>query len=399
MSASASRRGNVATSTRRRLTIVIGLTQTLAWATTYYLPAIITGAVATSLGASRAAVLGGFSWALLIAGLAAPRIGHAIERGSGRFVLAAGCGVMAAGLLLLATARGLPMLYLAWTVLGLGMAMGLYDAAFATIGRLLGQEARPSITGVTLMAGFASTIGWPAGSALVAFCGWRGTLVLYAAVQLAVNLPLILAFVPHAGAIRRTEPTVAVETPRDRPPRLAFLLLASFFTLRAAISAVFSVHAITLFHKLGLPLTQAVAVAALFGPFQVGGRLLEWSAGRFLNLFRGSLAGGALLPAGALALLAGAPPWLFAACYGMSNGILTISRGVLPMHLFGAKGYAALLGQLALPVLLAQAASPTLAAPLVTAWPAGWMFAATAAVSALAWLCLAAVPRPARQAA
>jgi hypothetical protein len=279
------------------------------------------------------------------------------------------------------------------------MAMSLYDAAFATIGRLLGHDARPAITGVTLMGGFASTIGWPAGSALVAFCGWRETLALYAAILLAVNLPLILAFVPRAGKTAMAGAAPAAETRTERSPRLAFLLLASFFTLRAGIGAVFSVHAITLFHELGLPLTQAVTVAALFGPFQVGGRLLEWSAARFLNPFRSSLAGGALLPAGALALLAGAPAPVFAACYGMSNGILTISRGVLPMHLFGAKGYATLLGQLALPVLLAQAASPTLVAPLVAGWPASWMFVGTAALSALAWLCLAAVPRPARQAA
>src|SRR5581483_3019735 len=113
-------------------------------------------------------------------------------------------------------AHGLAMLYLAWTVLGLGMAMGLYDAAFAMIGRLLGHDARPSITGVTLMGGFASTIGWPAGSALVAFYGWRETLVLYAAVQLAVSLPLILTFVPRAGQASQAEPAAVAEAVADR---------------------------------------------------------------------------------------------------------------------------------------------------------------------------------------
>ena len=84
----------------------------------------------------------------------------------------------------------------------------------------------------------------------------------------------------------------------------------------------------------------------------------------------------------------GAPPLGFAVLYGMSNGILTISRGVLPMYLFGAHGYATRLGKLALPQLVAQSLSPTLVAPLVATWPASSIFLWIGILAAVALLCL-----------
>ncbi len=169
---------------------------------------------------------------------------------------------------------------------------------------------------------------------------------------------------------------------------MVLILLAAFFSVRAGISAVVSVHALRLLQGVGLSAGAAVGVAALFGPSQVFGRVLEWSVARRFDPFATSVMGAVLLPAGAAALLAGAPPVAFAVGYGMSNGILTISRGTLPMHLFGARGYAIRLGRLALPALLAQAAAPTLITPLVLAWPATRIFAALGIAAVLALLCL-----------
>ena len=370
----------------RRLALVLGLTQTLAWATTFYLPAVIIRPVAAATGLSPTLLLGGFSWALLVAGLASPRVGRHIEHAGGRGVLALGTTVMAAGLLAMAAAPGLAGWYGGWTVTGVGMALGLYDAAFATIGRLLGQRARPAILGVTMMAEFASSVGWPMGVGLVHLLGWRATLLVDAAIQLGVNLPLLLTLVPRALPATPAAPAAPADPGRRRrgDGRGVLLLLGAFLCLRAAISAIVSVHALTLLRGIGLDTGGAVAVAALFGPFQVLGRIVEWGLGRWLDPLATAILGAVLLPAGVAALLGGAPALVFAAGYGMSNGILTITRGTLPMHLFGAQGYATRLGRLALPQLLAQALAPTMLTPLVLAWPARDVVGGVGAAAVLA---------------
>ncbi len=377
----------------RRLALVLGFTQTLAWATTYYIPAVIVGPAAATLHRSTTELLVGYSWSLLVAGLVSPRVGSWIDRHGGRGALATGTVVMATGLLVLAVWPGLVGWYVAWTVIGAGMALGLYDAAFATIGGLLGLEARPAIVGVTLLAGFASTVGWPVGVALVQRFDWRATAAIYAGVQLAVNLPLILALVPRA---RPPAPGHLASVPAQSGSSgglAALLLLGTFFCVRAAISAVVSVHALTLLHGLGLSAAAAVGVAALFGPSQVFGRVLEWVFARWIDPLTGSWMGAALLPLGVAGLLLGGPAVGFAVAYGMSNGILTISRGMLPMFLFGARGYATRLGRLALPQLLAQAVAPTAAAPLVASLPAHAIFAGLGVAAAVALLCLLPLKR------
>lgn len=372
----------------RRLALVLGVAQLLAWATTYYTPAVVTAAAAASMHASPTALLGGFSWALLITGVASPRVGRRIERVGGRGVLAFGTAVMGVGMAAMAAWPTLLGWYVAWTICGFGMAMGLYDATFATIGRLLGPAARPAIVGVTLFGGFASSLGWPMGVALVRLLGWRTTLAVYALIDAAVILPLILVFIPRAAAHPAAAEPAIGPGPAPARGRMAFLLLATFFSLRSAISSVVSVHALVLFQGLGLTAAASVSVATLIGPMQVGGRLVEIAVGRRLDALVTSVLGAALLPLGVLVMLTGAPVAGFAVAYGMSNGILTISRGTLPMHLFGARGYATRIGRLALPVMLAQAVAPTAVTPLVLAWPASWLFALMGGAAGLALLCL-----------
>ena len=372
----------------RRLSLVLGFTQTLAWATTFYIPAVIIGAAAATVGASPTVLLGGFSWSLLIAGLVSPRVGSRIDRVGGRGVLATGTIVMALGLAVLAAFPNLPGWYIAWTIIGVGMALGLYDAAFATIGRLLGGAARPAIVGVTLMAGFASTVGWPMGVVLVDLLGWRTTALSYAVLQMAINLPLQLWLIPKAPPHPTISPAVSVEQAPPGRSQIALVLLAIFFSVRAAISAVISVHVLLLLQGIGLTAAVAVGVAAMIGPSQVAGRVLEWVFARRIDPLTGSWIGAALLPLGIVGLLAGGPAIGFAVAYGMSNGILTISRGTLPMHLFGAHGYATRLGRLALPPLLAQAIAPTLFTPFVLSRSASEVFAWVGITSGAALLCL-----------
>jgi MFS family permease len=380
----------------RRLSLVLGLTQTLAYVTSYYVPAVVTASVARDLGASPTLLLGGFSWAMLVAGFVSPRVGARIERAGGRGVLALGKALLALGLLAMAGVTSVLGWYVAWTVMGLGMGFGLYDAAFATIGRLVGGNARSVIVGVSLIGGFASSIGWAAGAASVDWLGWRPTLLVYAAVNLAINLPGVWFLVPAAQPARAELSAQPAPPPRAAAgARRSFVLLSIFFSVRSGILAIVSVHILGLLQGLGLSATAAVGMAALIGPAQVGARIAEWGVMRWTTPLTISHLGAFLMPLGVAGLLAGGPVWAFAVSYGVSNGVLTISRGVLPLYLFGTEGYAARIGRLALPSLLTQAAAPTLATPLVLAFPAWEVLLWGGVLSFAAALCLIPLRRTA----
>ncbi len=385
----------------RRLTLAVGCTQVISWGVTFYLPAVIAAPAAASLGASRVAAVGGISWALLVAGFIAPRVGRRIDRAGGRLVLAASALVIAAGLAILAAAPGLALWYLGWTVLGIGMALGLYDAAFATVGLLLGPAAAPAITGITLIAGFASTVFWTVGAFLAAAIGWRSLLLCYAALELAVNLPLVLLFVPkfrsgHEAGLAREEEQGKEQGKEQSGPvpshadGRSLVCLSVYFTLRWLITSAIAVYVLELFTGVGLTHGHAVFVAALFGPSQVAGRIVDWALTRRLGILARARVAAALLPLGVALLVLGGPAAAaaFAVLYGMSNGVLTINRGTLPMVIFGPAGYATRLGWLAMPVLLAQAAAPTLAAPVIAVLPPLDFFLLAGLIAALAGLFL-----------
>jgi hypothetical protein len=356
--------------TRFRLGAVLGLNQTLSWGMTFYLPAIVAAPVAASFNQSAFSVLGAFSWSLLVTGACAPRVGKWIDHHGGRGALLASIIVIAAGQATLAISHGLASWYLGWTIIGIGMSMGLYDAAFATVGGLLGSEAGPAITGITLVAGFASSVFWTLGAALIQTLDWRGLLLAYAGIMLGVNLPMVWLLIPPAPPRPRDANTTGL--PRSAAQRRTLALLGSFFAFRWFITSAIAVHVLGLLHGVGLTEPQAVGVAALIGPGQVAGRILEYAIGPRVDLLIKARIAALLFPAGAVALLLGGPyaATVFALLYGMSNGIMTINRGTLPLALFGPQGYARVLGWLAVPVLLAQASAPTVTAPLVTALPA-----------------------------
>jgi len=251
------------------------------------------------------------------------------------------------------------------------MGAGLYDAAFATLGRIYGDGARQAITLLTLIAGFASTICWPVTAWLAATVGWRGTCLAYAALQLAVALPL------HAFALPRRSPGRLV--PPQRPPQTGpsaavavqarlFLLLAATITLAAAITAVVAVQLLTILQERGLGLAAAVGLGALIGPAQVAARALEMLLGRRRHPIWIMLAATLLVTIGIALLTFGfALPGVALVCFGAGGGLHSIARGTLPLALFGAAGYATLMGRLARPNLLAQAVAPVLVALLMQA--------------------------------
>ena len=182
----------------------LGIAQTLAAASTYYLPAILADPIAGGTDVSRSTVFGIFSGSLLLAAVLGPAVGRAIDRGGGRGLLAISNLVSAVGLVLLGEAHGIVLLSAAWLVLAIGMAMGRYEAAFATLTGLYGRAARGAITGLTLIAGFASTVGWPLSTFFEASYGWRNICLIWAALHIIVGLPLNRLLIPPAPPPQRS---------------------------------------------------------------------------------------------------------------------------------------------------------------------------------------------------
>ena len=223
MSSAAGETIRVASKTPSRVVIisVLGVTQIFAWGSSYYLPAVLAKPIAADTGWSLSWVVGGLSLGLLIAGLVSPWVGRAIARRGGRPVLAVSAGLLAAGLSALALAHSLPAFLTAWLLVGLGMGAGLYDPAFATLGRLYGHGGRSAITTLTLFGGFASTVCWPLSAFLDAHLGWRGVCLVYAGFQLAVALPAYVFVLPREP--QRPAPlSVSPILPTDPPQNARF---------------------------------------------------------------------------------------------------------------------------------------------------------------------------------
>ncbi len=343
----------------------IGAGQILAWGSSYYLIAVLADPIARATGWSLPWIMGGASLGFLVSGVMSPRIGRLIEARGGRPVLGASAVLLAAGFVVMALAPDLAVYYLGWLVVGAGMGAGLYDPAFAAIGRLYGREGRGAITQVTLLGGFASTVCWPLSAALVGHVGWRGTCLAYAAIHLGIVLPLYLIAIPRE---RRRDVAAghAAAAPERAPPRRAFVLVAASLTLASVVMTMIAVHLLTLLQARGVPLAAAVGLGALIGPSQVGARLLETLVGRRLHPVRTMVASTVVIALG-LGLLLAAPQFAAAAIvlYASGSGIRSIVRGTVPLALFGAEGYATLMGRLAMPSLLAQAATPALGGLLV----------------------------------
>ena len=171
----------------------LGVTQTIAWASTYYLPAILATPISLTLGIDASDFYLAFSMALVVSAVLGPMFGKAIDSLSGHRVLPASNILYAGGLALLGFANSKFALYISWFVIGVGMAGGLYESAFSTLVRIYGHDARSAITGITLIAGFASTVGWPLSGWILSYWGWREACWTWAFLPLLLALPLNLA--------------------------------------------------------------------------------------------------------------------------------------------------------------------------------------------------------------
>jgi len=379
---------------------VLGITQITAWGAIFYTPVLIVPLIAAERGWSISFAMGGFSLGLLTAGIAARYIGGSIDRFGGQVTMTCGSLGGALGLVLITHAAN-PVTYcLVWMLLGLSMAASLYDAAFASLGRIFGMAARRPITALTLAGGFASTVSWPVTHLLIENIGWRGCYLVYAAVLALVNAPLHALLLPRERVSAEELETEPSQRPTKVLPAkgLTFVLVASAFASYAFVPSGLSAHLLAIFQRNGIDAGTAVFIGALFGPAQVLARLIEFSFSRNLHpLWVARFAFGALLVAFLLLALTGMSPIVaavFALMFGGANGLVTITRGAVPLALFGASGYGRLIGRLAGPFLLMQSAAPLVMAFVVerTSDPAA--LALAAGFAAVALVCFILIKRP-----
>jgi MFS family permease len=340
-----------------QLILALGTTQTLAWASSYYLPAILADPIARDLGVSPNWIFAAFSASLVISALLGPRVGRQIDLVGGRQVLSISNLTLAAGLALLGATYSIPILIAAWLLLGIGMAFGLYDAAFAALGRIYGDAARGAITGITLIAGFASTVGWPLTAWGLETIGWRNTCFAWAAAHILVGLPINFFLLPAVkGAKAAAAASIKPHIPIDR----SMILLAFAFAAAWTVTGAMAAHLPRILEAAGATSLQAVAAGALIGPAQVFARIVEASfLSRYHPLVSTKLAC-LTHPIGAaiVGLAGGAAATTFAIFHGAGNGILTIARGTLPLSIFGPQNYGYRLGVIGAPARMAQAAAP-----------------------------------------
>lgn len=375
---------------RRGLIVAaLGSSLTVSWASSYYIPAVLAVPMAEDLGLSPVWVFGAFSMAMVVSAMVGPWAGARIDGFGGRGVLMLSNLVFAAGLGLLAVAPSPLVLFAGWAVIGLGMGIGLYEAGFATLAGIYGKDARGPITGITLIAGFASTVGWPLSGLMLVTWGWREACIGWALIHLGVALPLN-AWLPKGTRTVTAEAAPVEEGPP--PSRLALWLLAFVFAATWFNSTAMAAHLPGLLQAAGASTAVAIAAGAMIGPAQVAARVLEFGLLRRVHPLISTRIAAAAHPVAAVALVGfGAPAaYAFTLLHGAGNGILTIAKGTLPLALFGPAGYGRRIGWLNAPARILQAAAPLIFGAALTAWGlhAIWLTAAVGLLATIALLVL-----------
>jgi len=375
-----------------RVVLPLGVAQTISWGSTYYLPAILAAGMAREFDVGTPAVFAAFSAALLLMAVVGPMSGRLIDL-YGRRVLVASNVVFACGLATLAAAPSFAWLVVGWLLLGAGMAGGLYEAAFSTLAGIYGGEARRPITGITLIAGFASTVCWPLSAWMDASLGWRTTCLVWAAVHLMLALPLNLLVPQAKGDPPRPVQGGETDFSKKRVPMmaaLAFVFAATWFC-----STAMAAHLPRLLQDAGASLALAITCAALVGPAQVAARVLEFWLMRHAHPVISARIAALAHPVGAASLgMFGVPAApLFTFAHGAGNGVMTIANGTLPLRYFGPGGYGMRQGLLMAPARLLQAGAPFAFDLLLSRYGVGAL-ALTAALGLCSFSVLMLLPGP-----
>jgi predicted MFS family arabinose efflux permease len=384
----------------QRSVLALGITQIIGWGTTVYALGVLSKPIVDETGWRTDLVIAGITVALLASGLVSTSVGRLIDRRSGRFVMMIGSAAIAALQVALAVSGSVPFYLAAWALLGVAMRMSLYDAAFVALVQVNPIHGRTAISYLTLFGSFASTIFWPIGHALAQLLGWRATFLVFAAMNLLICLPL-----HWWGLGARESSTTAATKPGPAAPaaatrstvldgaarRVAMVLFAIVISACAFAFGALAVLLPAVLEASGISRGEAVFLASVKGFAQFFGRVCEIRYGRNLGILTVGRFAVACLPLSFAFLLFGgggfAMALVFTLLFGVSNGLLTIVRGAVPLVLFGPVGYGAVLGLLATPYLIMNASAPVLLAALVeqTSYVAGeWVLLASGVVAVAA---------------
>ena len=347
----------------------LGTTQIISWGTTFYALGALSPDIAADRAWSQTLIFGAFSAALLLSGAISRAAGRAIDRYGGRRMMSIGSLLAAAGCAILGLATEAWIYIAGWLVLGIAMRFVLYDAAFPALAQIAGTRARRAISYLSLFGGLASTVFWPLSHFLADDIGWHGTFFVYAGLHLFICLPLhyfALGGPPEAEAPSQTHTeAVTVKPPLSGSERThAMAAFATVIAVNGIVFSAISAHVVPLFQQLGFTPVLAVTLAALIGPCQVVSRIGDILLGHRITVMQLGLIAVGLLPLALTIFIAGGFGWaaglVFAVLYGMSNGLMTIAKGAVPLALFGRQGYGLVIGTIVTPQLVLNAIAPTL---------------------------------------
>ncbi|UFS82354.1 MULTISPECIES: arsenite efflux MFS transporter ArsK [Rhizobium] len=380
--------------------LALGLTQIIGYGTLYYSFSILAPDMARDLDWSSEWIFGALSVALLIGGLAAPTMGRWIDRfGAGR-VMTAGSAIAAAALAACAFAPGKIAFVAALIAIETASNLVQYGGAFALLVQIRPKVAQRSITYLTLIAGFASTIFWPITTAANAHMSWQHVYLIFAAINLLVCLPIHAWLSRSVSETRKREKNEAAKhvepslPPSVRTP--AFILMVMGFALESFVNAALLVHMVPVLSGLGLG-ALAVMVGTVFGPSQVLSRFINMVFGGGLSQLTLALISAVLLPAALVTLIVTAPSvpgaLVFAVVFGLGSGLSSIVQGTLPLALFGSEGYGRRQGKVLSIRLVISSTAPFVLAFMMENIGVSWSLAVAAVVGAIAVLGFVAIGR------
>lgn len=388
-----------------RATVGLGVTQIIGWGTTFLMPAVLGRYMQDDLGLPTEAIFLGVTVSYAVGAIIAPRIGHRIDRTGARLIMSLGSIVYALAIGLLAVAQGSVLYFLGWTVMGLASTLALNVPSSIALAQVAGPRARQAIAVLSIIAGFASTAFFPFTGALQAMFGWRGTLLIFAGMHLAICLPIHFLALPRTvpiPATTTTAPTTAGGVPPEQRSRV-YMLLNISLAAGSFVYTGFIIHAIEILRAVGHSEAAAVFLASLIGPSQVGIRIFELLFGHRYSFMMSAVIGSVMLPFGlGLMLIDGGNSVVVIVCilaYGISNGLKAVQRATLPLALFGRSEFGHYMGRLAVAQGVMSAASPTVLAFMISRTGAAgtlWLTFTFGMVSLVTMIMLARIAKTVR---
>lgn len=380
----------------------LGLTQIIGYGTLYYSFSILAPGMAADLGLSLAEVFGVFSVSLFIGGLSATYIGKQMDRIGAATIMTIGSALAALTLALCAWSPSVAIFAIAIILLEISSGMVQYQAAFAALVESDPRTASRSITYLTLIGGFSSTIFWPISASLIGYLSWREIYLVFAALNLFLCMPLhfwIRSLGKKAGdaTVRTRETVIGAIPPHVR--RRAMVIVSFAFALLGFTLAAILAHMVPMLGSIGFG-SAAVVIGSLFGPAQVLSRLINMVFGKNLSPPGLAVLSAVLIVFG-VAILLVSGNWLpgavaFAIFLGLGSGINSIAQGSLPLYLFGSDGYGAITGKMAASRLAVGAGAPFVFAAAMENLGLSFALVANACLGAISIAAFVAVALSAR---